>query len=47
MMQLPPGFSKWDVKDYLKTDEDIILFLETCFDEAADDPAFIAAALPK
>ena len=29
----------------LKTDEDIILFLEACFDEAGDDAAFIAAAL--
>ena len=38
-------FSKWDVTDYLKTDEDIILFLEACFDEAGDDAAFIAAAL--
>jgi probable addiction module antidote protein len=38
-------FSKWDVTDYLKTDEDIVLFLEACFDEAGDDAAFIAAAL--
>ena len=44
-MQLKTGFSKWDVTDYLKTDEDIILFLEACFDEAGDDAAFIAAAL--
>ena len=45
MTQLPPSFSKWDVTDYLKTDEDIILFLEACFDEGGDDAAFIAAAL--
>jgi probable addiction module antidote protein len=44
-MQLKPGFSKWDVTDNLKTDEDIILFLEACFEEAGDDAAFIAAAL--
>jgi probable addiction module antidote protein len=44
-MNLKPGFSKWDVTDYLKTDEDIILFLEACFEEAGDDAAFIAAAL--
>jgi probable addiction module antidote protein len=44
-MQLKPGFSKWDVTGNLKTDEDIILFLEACFDEAGDDAAFIAAAL--
>ncbi len=29
----------------LKTDEDIFLFLEACFDEAGDDAAIIAAAL--
>ena len=45
MTQLKPGFSKWDVTENLKTDEDIILFLEACFDEAGDDAAFIAAAL--
>jgi probable addiction module antidote protein len=44
-MNLKPGFSKWDVTDYLKTDEDIILFLEACFEEAGDDAASIAAAL--
>ena len=38
-------FTKWDVTDYLKTDEDIILFLEACFDEGGDDAAFIAAAI--
>ena len=38
-------FTKWDVTDYLKTDEDIILYLEACFDEGGDDAAFIAAAL--
>jgi probable addiction module antidote protein len=38
-------FSKYDVTDYLKTDEDIVLFLEACFEEAGDDAAFIAAAL--
>ncbi len=38
-------FSKYDVADYLKTDEDIVFYLEACFEEAGDDAAFIAAAL--
>jgi probable addiction module antidote protein len=38
-------FSKWDVTDNLKSDEDIILFLEACFEEAGDDATFIATAL--
>jgi probable addiction module antidote protein len=39
------GFSKYDVVDYLKTDEDMTAYLEACFEEAGDDAAFIAAAL--
>jgi probable addiction module antidote protein len=39
------GFSKYDVTDNLKTGEEIIAFLEACFEEAGDDAAFIAAAL--
>ena len=38
-------FSRYDVADYLKSDEDIAAFLEACFDEAGSDAAFIAAAL--
>jgi probable addiction module antidote protein len=45
MMQPKPGFSKWDVTENWKTDEDMILFLEACFDEAGDDAPFIAAAI--
>lgn len=37
--------NKWDVLDYLKTEEDMTLYLEACFEEAGDDPAFIAKAL--
>jgi len=37
--------SKWDVLDHLKTEEDMTLYLEACFEEAGDDPAFIAKAL--
>ncbi|MFA5632845.1 MAG: addiction module antidote protein [Porticoccaceae bacterium] len=38
-------FSHYDSADYLKTDEDIALYLEACLEEAGDDPAFIARAL--
>lgn len=38
-------FSKYDVADYLKSEEDMALYLEACFDEAGDDAAFISAAL--
>ena len=42
---MKPGFKKYDVADYLKTDEEMALYLEACFEEAGDDAAFIAAAL--
>ena len=38
-------FKTYDVVDYLKTEKDMALYLEACFDEAGDDAAFIAAAL--
>jgi probable addiction module antidote protein len=37
--------SKLDSAEYLKTDEDMVLYLEACLDEAGDDAAFIAKAL--
>lgn len=36
---------KWDSAEHLKTDEDIVLYLEACLEEAGDDAAFIAKAL--
>lgn len=36
---------KWDSAEHLKTDEDMALYLEACFEEADDDAAFIAKAL--
>ena len=39
------GFSRYDVTDHLKTEEEVVAFLEACFEEAGDDAAFIAAAL--
>jgi probable addiction module antidote protein len=38
-------FSRYDVVDYLKSEEDIAAYLDACIDEAGDDAAFIAAAL--
>ncbi len=37
--------SRYDVVDYLKTEEDIAGYLEACMEEAGDDAAYIAAAL--
>jgi probable addiction module antidote protein len=37
--------SRWNSAEYLKTDEDIQLYLEACIEEAGDDPAFIVHAL--
>jgi probable addiction module antidote protein len=39
------GFKSYDVADYLKSEEDMVAYLEACFEEAGDDAAFIAAAL--
>lgn len=35
----------YDSAEYLKTDDDIRLYLEACFEEGGDDPAFILHAL--
>jgi probable addiction module antidote protein len=37
--------SCWDSAEYLKTKEDIQLYLEACLEEAGDDPEFIVHAL--
>lgn len=37
--------TRWDSAEFLKTDEDIQLYLEACIEEAGDDPAFIVHAL--
>lgn len=36
---------KWDSAEYLKTEEDMVLYLEACMEEANGDAAFIAKAL--
>ncbi len=38
-------FSKWDAADYLEDLGDVAAFLEAAFEEAGDDPVFIAQAL--
>jgi probable addiction module antidote protein len=37
--------TRWDSAQHLKTDEDMIAYLDACLAEAGDDPAFIAHAL--
>lgn len=36
---------KWDSAEYLKTEEDMVMYLQVCLEEAGDDPAFITKAL--
>jgi probable addiction module antidote protein len=36
---------RWDSAEHLKTEDDIALYLEACFEEAGDDAAFVAKAL--
>jgi probable addiction module antidote protein len=37
--------TSYDTAEYLKTDEEMALYLEACFEEAGDDAAFIVKAL--
>jgi probable addiction module antidote protein len=39
------GFSRYDTAELLKTEEDIVLFLEAVMEDAPDDPAFVSHAL--
>ena len=45
MVRKKEKFSRYDVVDYLKTEEDIAAYLDACMEEAGDDAAYIAAAL--
>ena len=38
-------FSRWDVPDYLGTDEDIALYLDACIEEDPGDGSLIRSAL--
>lgn len=42
---MPLKLRKWDVVEHLKTDEDMVLYLEAAMEEAGDDAAFIAKVL--
>ena len=35
----------WDSTEYLKTEADIAAYLDACFEEGIDDPAFLAYAV--
>lgn len=35
----------WDSAEYLKTEEDMQLYLDACIEESGDDPSFIIHAL--
>lgn len=37
--------NKWDSAQYLKTNEDMVLYFDACLEEAGNDAAFIAKAL--
>ncbi len=37
--------TRWDSAEYLKTEEDIQLYLEACLEEGGEDPAFLVHAL--
>lgn len=36
---------KWDSAEHLKTEEDMVRYLEACLEDAGDDAAFISKAL--
>jgi probable addiction module antidote protein len=38
-------FSRWDAADYLKSEGDIVAYLQACLEASPDDPALLAAAL--
>lgn len=39
------SFKVHDSAEFLQTEEDMAAYLDACFEEAGDDPAFIAHAL--
>jgi len=45
MVRKQEKFSRYDVADYLKSDEELAAYLDACMEEAGDDAAYIAAAL--
>jgi probable addiction module antidote protein len=39
------SFSRYDAADYLKSEEDMVAYLEACLEEGGENPALLAAAL--
>lgn len=39
---LPPGFSRFDVADYLTSEKEIEAYLRVALEEDGDDPEYIA-----
>jgi probable addiction module antidote protein len=37
-------FSRYDTADHLRSDEEIVAYLEAALEEGGDDPAFVTAA---
>jgi len=37
--------TRWDSAEYLKSEPDITAYLDACFEEAGEDPAFLTHAL--
>jgi probable addiction module antidote protein len=44
-IDIPEGFSRWNVLDHLRTEEDMQLYLEACMEEDEGDGRLINAAL--
>lgn len=44
-INIPDGFSRWSALDHLKTEEDMQLYLDACFEEDEGDGKLIAHAL--
>ena len=38
-------FSRWDAADHLRSEADMVAYLQACLEEAPDDAALLAAAL--
>jgi len=42
---MPIKITPYDVAEHLRTDEEMLLYIEAAFEEAGDDASFIAKAL--
>jgi probable addiction module antidote protein len=44
-LNMAEKFTRWDAADYLKTEADMVLYLDACLDEDPGDGSLIRAAL--